>query len=101
MPSFQQPSKRKRGVLLSPASWRRRQEAQERSEIEANGGDHTQEQLNQLTGLSPHALTKLRDHKAPVDKRSLEDDFSAFKLTLTPTDYTRPTQQPIIPLQQD
>ena len=102
MPSFQQPSKRKRGVLLSPAGWQRLQEAQERSEIEANGGHpYTQEQLNQLTGLSPHTLTKVRDRKAPVDKRSLEDYFSAFKLALAPTDYTRPTQQPIIPIQQD
>ena len=63
--------------------------------------------MNELTGLSSHTLTKIRRRKAPVDKRSLEDYFSAFNLTLTPSDYTKPTsatkvrREKIIPLQQD
>ncbi|MCG8365818.1 MAG: NB-ARC domain-containing protein, partial [Pseudanabaenales cyanobacterium] len=62
---------------------------------------------NRLTGLSPHTLTKVRRRKAPVDQQTLEDYFSAFNLTLTPSDYTKPSaapgvrSEPIIPLQQD
>ena len=108
MPNVHKRSKRTRGVILSPTGWQRLQEAQESSEIEANGGHpYTQEQLNQLTGLSPHTLTKVQARQAPVDKRSLEDYFSAFNLTLTPSDYTRQTAarrlplEPITPIQQD
>ena len=76
MPSFQKRSKRKRGVILSPKGWDRLQEAQNQSEKVANGGNpYTLEDLNELTGLSSHTLTKVRRRQAPVDKRSLEDYF--------------------------
>ena len=113
MSSFHRRSKRKRGVILSPEGWRRLQAAQERSEIEANGGHpYTLEKLNELTGLSSHTLAKVRGGKTPVDTRSLEDYFSAFNLTLTPGDYTRQTKalkvgsepvgsEPVNPVQQD
>ncbi len=108
MPSFHKRSKRKRGVILSPVGWQRLQEAKAHLEIEANGGHpYTLEDLNELTGLSSHTLTKVRRRKAAVDKRSLEDYFSAFNLTLTPSDYakltpeTRAERQLIIPIQQD
>ena len=84
MPSFQKRSKRKRGVILSPQGWQRLQEAQIQSEREANREHpYTLENLNRLTGLSPHTLTKVRRRKAPVDQQTLEDYFSAFNLTLT------------------
>ncbi len=108
MPKFQPQSKRKRGVILSPVGWQRLQEAQAQAEMEANGGHpYTLEDLNEITGLSSHTLTKIRRRQAPVDKRSLEDYFSAFNLTLTPSDYIKPTsatevrREKVIPIQQD
>ncbi len=108
MPNFHQQSKRKRGVILSPVGWQRLQAAQKQSEIEANRGHpYTLEDLNELTGLSLHTLSRVLRRKTPVDQRTLQDYFSAFNLTLTPKDYTRPTaetgfsRQPITPIQQD
>ena len=108
MANFQRRSQRKRGVILSPVGWQRLQSAQARAEREANHRHpYTLEDLNEITGLSSHTLTKIRRRKAPVDKRSLEDYFSAFNLTLTPSDYIRPTSatkirsEKVIPLQQD
>ena len=102
MPNVHKRSKRTRGVILSPEGWQRLQEAQTQSEIKANGANpYTLEALNELTGLSAHTLTKVRRRKAPVDRQTLEEYFRAFNLTLTPTDYTYPAQQPIIPIQQD
>ena len=108
MPKFHQRSQRKRGVILSPVGWQRLIEAQAQAETEANHRHpYTLEDLNEITGLSPHTVTKVRRRKAPVDKRSLEDYFSAFNLTLSPSDYIKPTSTPQIPnkpvisLQQD
>lgn len=108
MANFQQRSKRKRGVILSPVGWQRLQSAQAQSEKEANHKHpYTLEDLNEITGLSPHTLTKIRRRKNSVDKRSLEDYFGAFNLTLTPSDYIKPTsanqiqKEPVIPIQQD
>ncbi len=108
MSKLPQRSKRKRGVILSPGGWQRLQSAQEKSEREANHRNaYTLEELNKITGLSPHTLTKIRRRKAPVDKRSLEDYFSAFNLTLNTSDYLKPTlvtqrqKESVIPRQQD
>ncbi len=108
MSKLHQRPKRKRGVILSPVGWQRLQSAQTESEREANHRHpYTLEDLNEITGLSPHTLTKVRRRKAPVDKRSLEDYFSAFNLTLTPSDYIKPTsvtqiqQEKVTPIQQD
>ena len=92
--SSSQRSKRKRGVILSSEGWHRLKAAQTNSEIEANGGTpYTLEDLNELTGLSSHTLTKVRRRQTPVDRQTLEDYFKTFNLTLTPRDYTRPTQE--------
>ena len=108
MTNFRQRSKRQRGVILSPVGWQRLQEAQEKSEKEASHRhSFTLEELNETTGLSPHTLTKIRRRQIPVDKRSLEDYFSAFNLTLTTSDYFKPTsatpiqKESVIPIQQD
>ncbi|MGK7948397.1 MAG: NB-ARC domain-containing protein, partial [Xenococcaceae cyanobacterium] len=108
MANLHQRLQRKRGVTLSPIGWQRLQSAQETSERKANHRKpYTLEDLNEITGLSPHTLTKIRRRKAPVDKRSLEDYFSAFNLTLTLSDYIKPTsatqipQEKVTPLQQD
>ncbi len=108
MSKLHQRPKRKRGVILSPVGWQRLYSAQTESEMEANGGQpYTLEDLNEITGLSSHTLTKVRRRKAPIDKRSLEEYFSAFNLKLTPSDYIRPTsathiqQEKVTPIQQD
>ena len=108
MSSLPKRSKRKRGVVLSLAGLQRLQDAQERSEIESNGAHpYTLEELHGLTGLSPHTLTKVRRRKVSVDISSLEDYFSAFNLTLTPSDYSRDRSEtsirrkPALETQQD
>ena len=101
MPSFQKRTKRKRGVILSSGGWQRLQAAQAQSEIRVNGGNpYTLESLQELTGLSPHTLTKVRRRKTPVDRQTLEEYFKAFNLILTPRDYTRPVQDIEIPQEQ-
>ncbi len=108
MPSRRKKLTRKRGVFLSAEGWRRLQTAKGQSETEANGGrPYTLEDLNELTGLSANTLTKVQRRKTPVDKRSLEDYFGAFNLTLTPEDYIRQPvaaealSEDVIPIQQD
>ena len=108
MPNFHKHSKRKRGVILSQLGWQRLQSAREQSEMEANVGySYTLEDLNEVTGLSVNTLTKVHRRQTPVDKRSLEDYFSAFNLTLTPSGYIRPSSatkilsERVIPIQQD
>lgn len=98
--SSSQRSKRKRGFILSSEGWQRLKSAQTNSEIEANGGNpYTLEDLNQLTGLSCHTLTKVRRRQSPVDRQTLEDYFKTFNLTLTPRDYIRPNQETKVPIE--
>lgn len=89
--SSSQRSKRKRGVILSLEGWQRLKSAQTTSEIELNQGNpYTLEELNEITGLSSHTLSKVRRRQAPVDKQTLKEYFNAFDLTLTTKDYTKP-----------
>lgn len=89
--SYNSKSKRKRGVILSSAGWQRLKSAQTISEMEVNRGiPYTLEELNELTDLSFHTLTKVRRRQTPVDRQTLESYFQAFKLTLSPQDYVRP-----------
>lgn len=84
-------SKRKRGVILSSTGWKRLQMAQKASEAKNNRGfTYTLEDLNELTGLSSHTLTKVRRCNKPVDKQTLIDYFLAFNIELTDTDYIKP-----------
>ena len=89
--SSSQKSKRKRGVILSEEGWRRLESAQRLREKQANKAiSYTLEDLNELTGLSSHTLTKVRRRQKPVDRQTLEDYFRAFGLDLTSADYTKP-----------
>src|SRR4028119_851912 len=45
------------------------------------------EALSEQTGLSTHTLSKVHARKAGVDLRTLVRYFSAFDLTLEPSDY--------------
>ncbi|MGB3266023.1 MAG: NACHT domain-containing protein [Microcoleus sp.] len=50
----------------------------------------TLEALSEQTGLSTHTLSKVHARKAGVDLRTLVRYFSAFDLTLEPSDYLFP-----------
>ena len=90
--SSSQKSRRKRGVVLSSFGWHRLIQAQAIAEKKTKGGvPYTLEELNELTGLSPHTLTKVRRRQNPVDKQTLKDYFQAFSLNLTVEDYIKPT----------
>lgn len=106
--SSSQKSKRKRGVILSLEGWQRLKSAQTASEIEENKGiPYTLEDLNELTGLSSHTLSKVRRRQTPVDRQTLEEYFNAFNLTLTTRDYIKPIPEtevaakPIMAIAQD
>ena len=76
---------------MSAEGWQRLKSAQRAAEVENNlGVAYTLEDLNELTGLSSHTLTKVRRQQNPVDKQTLEAFFKAFGLTLTPRDYIKP-----------
>lgn len=84
--------KRKRGVVLSERGWQRLQSAQSQAESNDNGGAlYTLEDLNELTSLSSHTLTKIKRRQAPVDIQSLESYFQAFDLKLSNQDFCRQT----------
>lgn len=57
----------------------------------------TLEVLSEHTGLSPHTLSKVHAGKVSVDLRTLERYFSAFNLTLEPTDYCEPARSERLP----
>lgn len=85
-----QPSKRKRGVILTVQGWSRLQTAKRQSEIQENAGNlYTLEELRDRTSLSINTLTRIQRREIAVDRHSLESFFSAFKLTLNPSDYTK------------
>lgn len=100
--------KRKRGVVLTLAGWHRLLEAKRTSELRDNFGElYTLEQLSERTGLSPNTLTKVQHREVAVDQQTLECYFSAFNLTLSPSDYTKPDsdarvqRQRVTPIRQD
>ncbi|MEO0768061.1 MAG: NB-ARC domain-containing protein [Cyanobacteria bacterium J06649_4] len=98
MPSSRKRSRRRRGVVVSPAGWQRVRAAQSDSESAQNGGNpYTVEQLIELTGLSTNTLGRLRSRKTPIDRQTLEIYFATFGLTLAPTDYTSPDANPAEP----
>lgn len=85
-----QSTKRKRGVILTAQGWSRLQTAKRQSEIQENAGNlYTLEELRDRTSLSINTLTRIQRREMAVDRHSLESFFSAFKLTLNPTDYTK------------
>ncbi|MEL6579003.1 MAG: AAA-like domain-containing protein [Cyanobacteria bacterium J06621_12] len=89
--SFSQRTKRKRGVILSQEGWQRLSSAQQASECQQNNGiPFTLEDLNEMTGLSSHTLTKVRRQQFPVDRQTLECYFNTFGLALNEEDYTKP-----------
>ena len=85
-----QPTKRKRGVILTVQGWKRLQATKRQSEIQENAGNlYTLEELRDRTSLSINTLTRIQRREIAVDRHSLESFFSAFQLTLNPSDYTK------------
>jgi class 3 adenylate cyclase len=90
MPTGNQATKRKRGVILTLPGWQRLQAAKRQSEIQENSGNsYTLEELRERTTLSLNTLTKIQRRQLPVDRHSLESYFNAFNLSLDPSDYSK------------
>ena len=80
--------KRRRGVILTPQGFQKLQTAKSQAEFKENCGNrYTLEDMSERTGLAVNTLMKVYDREAAVDKKTLKSCFSAFNLTLEPTDY--------------
>ncbi|MBD2566734.1 NB-ARC domain-containing protein [Anabaena lutea] len=88
----QQPSRRRRGVILTLKGWDKFQAAKTQAEFDENGGDSfSLEELSYRTRLALHTISRILARLEPVDKSSLQFAFAAFGLELSQRDYTRPT----------
>ncbi|MBW4612343.1 MAG: AAA-like domain-containing protein [Desmonostoc vinosum HA7617-LM4] len=82
-------SRRKRGIVLTPAGLKRLQAAILALETAKNNGDHfTLEQLGDRMNLSAKTLSRLWSLDVGVDQRTLRICFSALNLELHREDYT-------------
>ncbi|RCJ23561.1 hypothetical protein A6S26_03205 [Nostoc sp. ATCC 43529] len=89
---MKQPSKRRRGVILTLKGWEKFRDAKTQVEREENGGDSfSLEKLSELTKLSLHTISRILGRDEPVDRSSLQSAFEAFKLQLCKDDYIRPS----------
>lgn len=80
--------KRRRGVILTPKGFQKIQTAISKAEFQKNCGNrYTLEDMSDRTGLAVNTLMKVYHRDAGVDKKSLFRYFSAFNLTLEPSDY--------------
>ena len=80
--------KRRRGVILTPQGFQKLQTAKSQAEFKENCGNrYTLEDMSDRTGLAVNTLMKVYDREAKVDKKTLKSCFSAFNLTLEPSDY--------------
>jgi hypothetical protein len=88
MPQPRHKDKRRRGVILTLQGFQKLQKAQSLAEFQKNCGNrYTLEDLSDRTGLAVNTLMKVYHCDAGVDKKSLFRYFSAFNLTLEPSDY--------------
>ncbi|MFN6519594.1 MAG: WD40 repeat domain-containing protein [Nostoc sp. CreGUA01] len=88
---MKQPSRRRRGVILTLKGWEKFQAAKTQVEFDENGGDSfSLEELSDRTRLALHTISRILARLEPVDKSSLQFAFAAFKLELSQSDYTRP-----------
>ncbi|MEH2149767.1 hypothetical protein [Nostoc sp.] len=89
---MKQPSKRRRGVILTLKGWDKFQAAKAQVEFDENAGDSfSLEELSDRTRLALHTISRILARLEPVDKSSLQFAFAAFGLELSQSDYTRPT----------
>jgi NB-ARC domain len=89
----QQPSRRRRGVILTLQGWDKFQAAKTQVEFDENTGDSfSLEELSDRTHLALHTISRIMGRLEPVDKSSLQSAFAAFNLELFQGDYTRPSR---------
>ncbi|MBW4424797.1 MAG: hypothetical protein KME50_10170 [Nostoc desertorum CM1-VF14] len=89
---MKQPSKRRRGVILTLKGWDKFRDAKTQVEFDENGGDSfSLEELSDRTRLALHTISRILARLEPVDKSSLQFAFAAFNLELSKEDYTRPS----------
>ncbi|MHC0066153.1 NB-ARC domain-containing protein [Nostoc sp. UIC 10890] len=89
---MKQPSKRRRGVILTLKGWDKFQAAKAQIEFDENAGDSfSLEELSDRTRLALHTISRILARLEPVDKSSLQSAFAAFNLELCKEDYTRPS----------
>ncbi|MCC5669036.1 hypothetical protein LC653_35565 [Nostoc sp. CHAB 5784] len=89
---MKQPSKRRRGVILTLKGWDKFRDAKTQVEFDENGGDSfSLEELSDRTRLALHTISRILARLEPVDKSSLQFAFAAFNLELCKEDYTRPS----------
>lgn len=85
--------RRQRGILLTPIGLRRLQAARQEAESRDNAGEpFTFEQLSERTELDVHTVKRALSTTQRVDRRTLARLFTAFALSLEPSDYTTPNR---------
>ncbi|MBD0336818.1 MAG: AAA-like domain-containing protein [Cyanobacteria bacterium Co-bin13] len=83
--------KRRRGIILTPEGFKKLQQAKQDAEFTDNRGQrYTLEALSERTGLAVDTLMKIFACEAGVDKQTLKLCYSAFDLTLDPSDFSYP-----------
>ncbi|BAZ32752.1 WD-40 repeat protein [Cylindrospermum sp. NIES-4074] len=88
---MKQPSRRRRGVILTLKGWDKFQAAKTQTEFNENAGDcFSLEELSDRTRLALHTISRIQGRLEPVDKSSLQSAFAAFNLELCKEDYTQP-----------
>ncbi|GAX40695.1 WD-40 repeat protein [Tolypothrix sp. NIES-4075] len=76
---MKQPSKRRRGVILTLKGWDKFQAAKTQVEFDENGGDSfSLEELSDRTRLALHTISRILARLEPVDKSSLQSAFAAL-----------------------
>lgn len=91
-----QKARRQRGLILSRQGWKKLQDAKLEWEISENDGYRcTLEELSHLAGITPVTLRKVLTREEGVDKRTLVQLLMAFNLDLTPSDYSKPDDEPV------
>ena len=89
---MKQPSRRRRGVILTLKGWDKFQASIVQAEFDDNAGDSfSLEELSDRTRLALHTISKILTRLEPIDRSSLQFAFAAFGLELSQSDYTRPS----------
>jgi transcriptional regulator with XRE-family HTH domain len=85
----QHKDRRRRGVILTTEGLQKLKATKEQTEFEENGGNrYTLEQMSERTGLAINTVMKIYAREIGVDRNTLKKCFSAFNLSLEPSDYS-------------
>lgn len=85
------PSRRRRGVILTPQGLHKLVQARAETERQFNAGKRfTLDHLSDRTGISVDSLTRVFKAETGVDRETLKHCFAAFDLVLSEADYFQP-----------